>query len=490
MGTTTADSMPRAVAQAMMNLHEALADLPEGIGQLARVFSEAGHELALVGGPVRDACLGVVPHDFDLATSARPDETEALLRQWGATTWDMGRKFGTIGGRRHGLVVEVTTYRADVYHGDSRKPDVSFGDTLEDDLRRRDFTVNAMAVRLPDLTLVDPYSGLAHLLARELRTPIAPEESFGDDPLRILRAVRFTSQLRCEVAEDVLSAMCAMAPRLEIVSAERIRGELERLMLTDRPRPGLELMVYTGVADLVLPELNALQDTVDAQHRHKDVYEHSLTVLEQAIDLETDESGPVPRPDFVLRFAALMHDCGKARTRRFERDGTVTFHHHEIVGAKMMRSRMKALAFDKATVAAVYTLISLHGRFHGYGEQGWTDSAVRRYVADAGDQIERLHRLVRADCTTGNRRKALRLEHAYDDLERRIREIAAKEELAKIRPDLDGTQIMEILDIAPGREVGEAYRMLLDARMEEGPLGEEEATRRLREWWAARESDS
>ncbi|MDU0969277.1 MAG: CCA tRNA nucleotidyltransferase [Actinomycetaceae bacterium] len=461
-----------------------MGQLPPQIGQIAQRFVDAGHELSLVGGPVRDACLGVVPHDFDLTTSARPEETEALLKEWGATTWDMGRAFGTIGGRKQGVIVEITTYRADDYDPNSRKPQVKFGDTLEGDLARRDFTVNAMALRLPDFTLVDPHNGLADLLARELNTPITAEESFSDDPLRIMRAVRFTSQLGCEVSEDVMRAMIAMASRLEIVSAERIRGEFERLMLTPKPRAGLELMVYTGVADYVLPELVALQDTVDAQHRHKDVYEHSLTVLEQAIDLETGPDGPVPSPDLVLRIAALMHDCGKPRTRRFESDGTVTFHHHEIVGAKMMRKRMKELTFDKQTIKDVFTLISLHGRFHGYGDQAWTDSAVRRYVTDAGDQLERLHRLTRADCTTKNKKKAARLSHAYDDLERRIAEIAEKEELGKIRPDLDGQQIMEILGIEPGPQVGRAYKMLLDARMEEGPLGPEEAERRLREWWA------
>lgn len=487
MGTTRTRALPRTVAEAMGNLHAAMDTLPDGIFEIAALFSEAGHELALVGGPVRDACLGVAPHDFDLTTSARPDETEDLLKRWGATTWDMGRKFGTIGGRHRGLVVEITTYRADEYLPDTRKPEVRFGDTLEGDLTRRDFTVNAMALRLPDLTLVDPHSGLAHLLDGELVTPIEAEESFSDDPLRIMRAARFTAQLGCQVSESVLSAMTSMASRLEIVSAERIRGELERLLLAARPRPGLELMVYTGVADYVLPELAALQDTVDAQHRHKDVYEHSLTVLEQAIDLETDSEGPVPGPDLILRLSALMHDCGKPRTRRFERDGTVTFHHHEIVGAKMMRKRLKALTFDKATIQAVTDLIALHGRFHGYGEQAWTDSAVRRYAADAGEQLERLHRLTRADCTTKNKRKAQRLSHAYDDLERRIAELAAQEELDKIRPDLDGTQIMAILGITPGREVGLAYKMLLEARMDEGPLGEEEATRRLRQWWAERE---
>lgn len=484
MITTRTPNMPEAAAQAMACLHDAMASLPAPIGELADYFVHAGHELALVGGPVRDACLGVVPHDFDLATSARPDETERLLREWGAQTWDMGRSFGTIGGCRSGVTVEITTYRSDDYEASSRKPSVVFGDTLEGDLTRRDFTVNAMALRLPDFTLVDPHNGLTHLLERELRTPVSASQSFDDDPLRMMRAARFTSQLGCEVSEDVLRAMAAMAQRLSIVSPERVRGELVRLLLTPRPRAGIELMVYTGLAEYVLPELVELQDMVDPQHRHKDIYEHSLKVMEQAIDLETDARGPVPAPDLPLRLAALMHDCGKPRTRRFERDGQVTFHHHEVVGAKMMRKRMKALTFDKQTIASVYTLISLHGRFHGYGEQGWTDSAVRRYVTDAGAELERLHRLTRADCTTGNRRKAQRLAHAYDDLERRIGEIAEREELDKIRPDLDGTQIMEILEIPPGPQVGQAYAMLLQARMDEGPLGEEEATRRLKAWWA------
>ncbi|MDO5700545.1 MAG: CCA tRNA nucleotidyltransferase [Bowdeniella nasicola] len=468
-----------------MALHQ-LGQLPQVVLDLGELFASHGYELALVGGPVRDLFLAQPTHDLDFATSARPDATEAILAAWGDAHWAIGKEFGTIGARKGDVVVEVTTYRSDSYDPDSRKPAVQFGDTLEGDLTRRDFTVNAMAVRLPERTFVDPCGGIEDLAAMTLRTPIAPERSFDDDPLRIMRAARFAAQLGFDVEEETMRQMAALADRLAIVSAERIRAELERLMISTWPRRGLELMVYTGVADIVLPELAALRSTVDEHKRHKDVYEHSLTVLDQAIDLETGPDGPVPAPDFVLRFAALMHDVGKPATRRFEPGGQVSFHHHEIVGAKLTRKRMRALRFDKQTIKDVTTLVALHLRFHGYGEQKWTDSAVRRYVTDAGDQLERLHRLTRADCTTRNRRKAARLAAAYDDLESRIGELAAQEELASIRPDLDGTEIMEILGITPGREVGEAYRFLLAARMEEGPLGKEEATRRLRAWWDAR----
>lgn len=457
--------------------------LPAQIDEVARLFVAAGHEISLVGGPVRDAFLGIEPHDFDLTTSARPEESERILQSWTRATWDMGREFGTIGAERDGVSVEVTTYRADEYHADSRKPEVAFGDSLEGDLRRRDFTVNAMALRLPDRTLVDPYGGLSDLLAGVLRTPISAEVSFEDDPLRIMRAARFAAQLRLDVDEDVLRAMAERAERLRIVSAERIRAELERLMVSPAPRRGLELMVHTGVADVVLPELSALVETHDEHGRHKDVYEHTLTVLDQAIALETDTDGPVPRPDFVLRFAAIMHDVGKPATRRFEPDGTVSFHHHDIVGAKLTRKRMRALKFDKATTRDVSDLVAMHLRFHGYGEQGWTDSAVRRYVTDAGELLERLHRLTRADVTTRNRRKAERLAHAYDDLERRIHKLAEQEELAAIRPDLDGNEIMEILGIGPGREVGAAYKYLLNLRMENGPMEPEAAREALLQWW-------
>ncbi|UFU08465.1 CCA tRNA nucleotidyltransferase [Ruania halotolerans] len=459
---------------------------PQAI-ELGQVFADAGFELALVGGPVRDAFLGKPGVDLDFATSARPEESERLLAAWGDAHWDMGREFGTIGARRGDVIVEVTTYRTEAYNPSSRKPDVVYGDTLDGDLSRRDFTVNAMALRLPDLAFVDPFNGLKDLADGVLRTPASPEQSFDDDPLRMMRAVRFAAQLGLDVDPGVLSAMTAMARRIEIVSAERVQAELVKLLVAPAPRRGLELMVYTHLADYVLPELPDLQLTIDEHHRHKDVYEHTLTVLDQAIDLETGPDGPVPAPDLVLRLAAVMHDVGKPATRRMEPGGGVSFHHHEVVGAKMTAKRMKALRFDKATTQAVTKLVALHLRFHGYGDASWTDSAVRRYVTDAGDQLERLHRLTRADCTTRNKRKAARLAHAYDDLENRIAALAEEEELQAIRPDLDGNAIMEILRIGPGRQVGAAYKHMLALRMERGPLGEDEAKRELLTWWESQQ---
>lgn len=437
----------------------------------------------MVGGPVRDAFLGAAIHDFDFTTSARPDTTLKLLDEWGDSVWDVGKEFGTIGAARDGLVVEVTTYRTEEYVPSSRKPEVEYGDSLEGDLTRRDFTVNAMAVRLPELELVDPCGGLADLERGILRTPVTATQSFDDDPLRIMRAARFTAQLGFDVDDDVSAAMSAQAERLEIVSVERIQAELERLIISPNPRRGIELMVDTGVADVVLPEVSGLRKTVDEHGRHKNVYEHTLTVLDRAIALETDDDGPVPASDFTLRFAALMHDVGKPATRRFEPDGSVSFHAHDIVGAKLTRSRMRHLRFDKATTRDVSRLVELHLRFHGYGEQKWTDSAVRRYVTDAGPLLERLNRLTRADCTTRNKRKAAWLSAGMDDLEARIASLKEQEELDAIRPDLDGAQIMELLDLKPGPDVGRARKFLLDLRMEEGPLGEEEATRRLLAWW-------
>lgn len=419
---------------------------------------------------------------MDFTTSARPDETQRILASWAETTWDIGKEFGTIGASLHGLAVEVTTYRSDEYDPDSRKPQVAFGDTLEGDLTRRDFTVNAMAVRLPSLELVDPCGGLADLADGLLRTPIDPLISFSDDPLRIMRAARFTAQLGFDVDMDTMNAMTELAERLDIVSAERIRAELERLMISPHPRRGIEIMEYTGVAERVLPEVAALKSTVDEHGRHKDVYEHTLTVVDQAIALETDGDGPVPAPDFVLRFAALMHDVGKPATRRFGSGNKVTFHQHDIVGAKMTKKRMTALRFDKQTIKDVSRLVELHQRFHGYGESTWTDSAVRRYVNDAGPLLERLHRLTRADSTTRNHKKAMRLQAAYDDLEQRIAELAEKEEMAAVRPDLDGGQIMEILNLSPGPDVGKARNFLLELRLENGPLDPEDAANRLREW--------
>ncbi len=461
-----------------------LARIAPVTGELGRRFAAAGHELALVGGPVRDAMLGRRHTDLDFATSARPEETEKILGSWGDALWDMGRDFGTIGARSGPWVVEVTTYRSDVYDASSRKPDVDFGDTLDGDLGRRDFTVNAMAVRLPGQELEDPHGGVVDLAHRVLRTPGRPEDSFSDDPLRMMRAARFAAQLGFEVDPAAVAAMTDMAERITIISAERVRDELVKLVCAPYPRLGLALLVETGIAELVLPELPALKLERDEHHRHKDVYEHTLTVLEQAIDLEPRLPGE--GPDFVSRFAALMHDVGKPRTRRFVGEGTVTFHHHDVVGAKLTRKRMQALRFSNDEIDAVATLVELHLRFHGYGSGEWTDSAVRRYVRDAGPQLERLHVLTRADCTTRNQRKADRLRRTYDDLEQRIERLSAEEEMASMRPDLDGNQIMEILGIGPGREVGEAYHFLLEKRLDDGPVGEEAAREALLAWWAAR----
>lgn len=467
-----------------------MSALPKAILELGSIFSRNGYELALVGGPVRDAFLGLPVHDFDFTTSAHPEKTEELLAQWGGSHWDIGRDFGTIGAARDGLVVEVTTYRTEDYDPSSRKPDVHYGDSIEGDLTRRDFTVNAMAVKLPSMELVDVCGGLDDLVAGVLRTPVTAEQSFDDDPLRIMRAGRFAAQLGFEVSDDVRAAMTDMATRLNIVSVERVQAELHRLIISPHPRKGIELLVDTGVADVVLPEVSNLRDTIDEHGRHKDVYTHTLTVLDQAIALETDADGPVPAPDFTLRFAALMHDVGKPATRKYEDDGTVSFHAHDVVGARMTRTRMKELRFDKATTKDVSRLVEMHLRFHGYGEQKWSDSAVRRYVTDAGPLLARLNRLTRADVTTGNKRKARWLSAGMDDLEQRIDELKEQEEIDAIRPDLNGGQIMSLLGLKPGPEVGEAYSFLLELRMEEGPLGEEEATKRLRQWWDERGGES
>ena len=480
---------PLSIVELQRAVDTELDRIAEVIDPLAELFAAAGHELALVGGPVRDAMLGRAHHDLDFTTSAHPDETERLLRQWTRATWDMGRDFGTIGARKDDWVVEITTYRSEAYDPDSRKPTVAYGDSLAGDLGRRDFTVNAMAVRLAgpggvQRTVEDPYGGVVDLAHRVLRTPGTPEASFSDDPLRMMRAARFAAQLGFTVDPAVVTAMTEMAGRISIISAERVRDELVKLICAPYPRLGLSLLVETGLADLVLPELPALRLEADEHHRHKDVYEHSLTVLEQAIDLESRLPGG--GPDFVSRFAALMHDIGKPRTRRFVEGGAVTFHHHDVVGAKLARKRMKALRFSNDETDAVCQLIELHLRFHGYGTGEWTDSAVRRYVRDAGDQLERLHILTRADCTTRNRRKAERLARTYDALEERIELLSAEEELAALRPALDGQQIMTLLGIGPGPEVGAAYRFLLELRIEEGVLSEEEAAARLQAWWTDR----
>ena len=450
-------------------------------------FARAGHRLALVGGPVRDALLGRDSLDLDFTTDARPEQTVPLLRSWGDSYWEIGREFGTIGARKGEHVVEVTTFRSDSYDVASRKPEVQFGDTLEGDLLRRDFTVNAMALELPALTFVDPHGGLTDLAAGRLRPPGTPELSFGDDPLRMMRAARFAAQLGFTPVPEAIAAMTAMAERISIVSAERVRAELEKLLLAADPRAGLELLVNTGLAAIVLPELPALKLEIDEHHRHKDVYEHSLIVLEQAIALEDGPDGPVPGPDLVLRLAAILHDIGKPATRRFEGGGGVSFHHHEMVGAKLTAKRLKALRFDKDTIAQVSKLVELHLRFHGYGDGAWTDSAVRRYVADAGPLLDRLHKLTRSDCTTRNKRKAARLAGAYDDLEHRIERLRGEEELDAVRPDLDGNQIMQILGIPAGRDVGLAWKFLKELRLDRGPIGYDAAREELLRWWEARQ---
>ncbi|PJJ73701.1 poly(A) polymerase [Diaminobutyricimonas aerilata] len=472
----------QSVAAAVARLDE-LADSPV-VAELARVFADAGHELAIVGGPVRDAFLGRPVTDLDFTTDARPDRILELVTPISSAQWDVGRAFGTIAARVRGETVEITTYRADSYDGSTRKPEVRFGDSLDDDLARRDFTVNAMALALPQRRLVDPSNGVEHLLAARLTTPGTPEQSFGDDPLRMLRAARFSAQLGFDVDEDVMQAMTAMGDRLAIVSVERITDELTKLLRADRPRRGIELLVETGLAERVLPEIPALRLEIDEHAHHKDVYEHSLTVLDQAIDLERSRGHEAP--DLVLRLAALLHDIGKPATKRVEPGGAVSFHHHDVVGSKLATKRLKALRFDNDTVASVARLIELHLRFFGYTEGAWTDSAVRRYVRDAGPLLERLHILTRADVTTRNRRKADRLAFAYDDLEQRIEHLQKEEELAAIRPDLNGDDIQRVLGIRPGREVGEAYRFLMELRLDEGPLGPDEAERRLRAWWDAR----
>jgi poly(A) polymerase len=473
----------QSVAQALARLGE-LAASPT-VSKLATAFEHAGFELALVGGPVRDAFLGREVNDLDFTTDATPDEILTVVKPIAEAHWDIGRAFGTIGAKVAGETVEITTYRADAYDGDSRKPEVVFGSSLEDDLGRRDFTVNSLALRLPKLELVDPSGGVEDLLAQTLRTPAPPERSFGDDPLRMLRAARFSAQLGFEVEEGTRAAMAALAPEIDRISAERVRDELSKLLLTASPRGGIRLLVESGLAERVLPEIPALRLEVDEHHHHKDVYEHSLTVLDQAIDYEVAR-GVLDSPDLIVRLAALLHDIGKPATRRLEGGGVVSFHHHDVVGAKLARKRLRALRFDNDTIAAVARLIELHLRFFGYADAAWTDSAVRRYVRDAGDQLERLHILTRADVTTRNRRKADRLGFAYDDLEARIAVLAEEEELAAVRPELDGADIMRLLDLKPGPLVGEAYRHLLEVRLDEGPIGPDAAEQRLRAWWAAR----
>jgi poly(A) polymerase len=465
----------------------ALASLVERAplaSSLAAAFKAKGFRLALVGGPVRDAILGRLGNDLDFTTDAHPLETKKILKSWADNVWDTGIEFGTIAGKRGDTTVEVTTYRSESYEEDSRKPDVEFGDSIEGDLSRRDFTVNSMALELTTTTpeFIDPFGGIDDLAKKVLRTPSGAEQSFSDDPLRMMRAARFAAQLDFTLAPDVAEAMCDMAGRITIISAERIRDEFVKLLMSEHPRIGITILVDSGLADYVLPEIPKLQLEVDEHHHHKDVYEHSLTVLEQAIMQEDRLGGP----NLVNRLAAILHDVGKPKTRNLIAGGGVSFHHHEVVGARLTKKRLKELRFDNDTINAVETLVALHLRFHGYGDGEWTDSAVRRYVRDAGDLLTHLHVLTRADCTTRNTKKAERLSRIYDTLEARIDILMEQEELSKIRPDLDGAQVMELLHIKPSADVGKALDFLMELRMEHGLLGEERATAELLEWWRSR----
>src|SRR6516162_466484 len=454
--------------------------VPE-VADIGRLFAKHGHQLALVGGPIRDVFRGERPSDLDLTTDATPEQVLAVVDGWADATWTIGIAFGTVGLRKGSLVFEITTYRSEQYQATSRNPDVRYGRSLEEDLSRRDFTINAMAARLPGYELVDPFGGLDALKEKVLRTPGRPEDSFNDDPLRILRAARFAAKLGFTIADDVRAAMTEQAPRLQIVSAERITGELTKLMLAPDPALGIDILVQTGVAEQVLPEVPRLRMEADEHHRHKDVYQHSLTVLRQAIKLE-------PRygleADLTVRLAALLHDIGKPKTRELLPDGRVAFHMHDVIGARLTERRLTALRFPKDVVRDVSRLVELHLRFHGYGDGEWTDSAVRRYVRDAGPLLSRLHVLTRADCTTRNRAKAARLARAYDGLEQRIAELSEQEELASLRPELDGNEIMRILGVRPGPVVGRAYNFLLELRITEGELGRERAAHELLRWAA------
>jgi len=467
----------RLLAAAAVTLGR-LADVLTPLGAL---FAAHGHELYLVGGSVRDAVLGRLGTDLDFTTDARPEQVLEIVRGWADHLWDTGGlAFGTVSAAKAGQQVEITTFRSDSYDRVSRNPEVTFGDSLAGDLVRRDFTVNAMAVRIAadgSLEFVDPLGGLDALLAGVLDTPAAPEDSFTDDPLRMLRAARFVSQLGFELAPRVRTAITAMAAEIDRITAERVRTELDKLIGGAHPIDGLDVMCETGLAQQVLPEVPAMKLEIDEHHQHKDVYWHSLTVLQQAIDLEDGD------PDLVLRGAALLHDIGKPDTKRNESGGGVSFHHHEVVGAKLVRKRMRALKYPKQFTEDVARLVFLHLRFHGYGKGQWTDSAVRRYVTDADDLLPRLHKLVRADCTTRNKRRAAALRATYDDLETRIERLREQEDLARVRPDLDGNAIMELLDLRPGPDVGRAWNFLKELRLDRGPLTRAEAEAALLEWW-------
>jgi poly(A) polymerase len=457
-----------------------LVTLPKAAVELAREFRGSGFRLALVGGPVRDALLGRGGNDLDFTTDARPEDSLKILKKWTSATWDTGIAYGTVAGKKGDVTAEITTFRKDSYSTDSRKPAVEYGDNLEGDLRRRDFTVNAMALEIGETEniFVDPFGGLKDLIAKKIRTPISATELFSEDPLRMMRAARFAAQLGFDVEPEVISAISEMKERLKIISAERIREEFVKTLMSADPRRGLKLMVDTGLCEYFLPELPMLRLEIDEHHRHKDVYEHSLIVLEQAIAMESRLGGP----NLTIRLAALLHDIGKPKTRALIEGGGVSFHHHEIVGSKMTKKRLKELRFDRETIDDVTHLVALHLRFHGYGSGEWTDSAVRRYVRDAGDLLVHLHVLTRADCTTRNVRKAQALAAAYDELEARIDQLAQEEELAAIRPDLNGNEIIEILGIKPGPLVGKAYDYLLELRIEHGPLGRDRAIAELHTW--------
>jgi poly(A) polymerase len=454
---------------------ERLQPVVDAVAPLAERFAEAGHRLYLVGGVVRDLFVGrAQDQDIDLTTDARPEEIKALLTGHVDALWTQGERFGTIGAKVGEWTVEITTHRADVYLPDSRKPEVTFSTDIEADLSRRDFTVNAMALALPELALIDPFDGAADLAAGRLRTPLEPHESFSDDPLRMMRAARFLAGYGLTPSDELVRAVAEMGDRLGIVSAERIRDELDKLMVVDDPSAGLWFLVDTGLAEEFLPELPAMRLEQDPIHHHKDVLAHTIAVVANT------------SPDRLLRLSALFHDVGKPKTRSFGVNG-VMFHHHEVVGARMTKDRMTALRYSSEDIEAVTQLVRLHLRFHGYGSgTGWSDSAVRRFVRDAGDELERLIELTRCDCTTRNKRKADLLARRMDDLEARIDELAAAEELKAIRPDLDGNQVMAHLGLAPGRDVGDALDFLLELRLDEGPLGEDEAFRRLDAWWAER----
>jgi len=451
--------------------------------ELAERFAKAGHRLYLVGGSVRDALLGRPSSDLDFTTDARPDRVLKIVSEWGDAVWDVGIAFGTVGVTKKGMQLEITTFRADSYDGVTRNPEVTFGETIEGDLLRRDFTVNAMAIDLASKTFIDPHDGFHALREKVLDTPATPQESFSDDPLRMLRAARFSAQLGFVAAPRVVEAMTSMADEIDRITAERVQTELSKLLLADDPQPGLELLVDTGLGDRVIPEVPGMRLAIDEHHQHKDVYQHSLTVLAQAIDLETSHE-PASGPDLILRLAALLHDVGKPETREFQPGGGVSFHHHEVVGARMARKRLRALKFSKEIVDDVSQLVFLHLRFHGYGKGEWTDSAVRRYVTDAGPLLTRLHKLVRADCTTRNKRKAAALQATYDDLEARISALKAQEDLDRVRPDLNGEQIMELLSLKPGPDVGKAWKFLKELRLDRGPLPHDDAVAELKRWAA------